>query len=121
MARNCAKVHLEGCNRQSAVSNEGVGLDRAIQSSQFPFRVNIRLRFKELSMSSKMVSVDTERDRGLLYRIDEYNGTHYVYNYGGFWVTKQGCIGETRSLGDALEIIKLHVKDKVQNIKISDW
>jgi hypothetical protein len=69
----------------------------------------------------KKVVVDTDRATGKLYEVSESGGTFWVYNYGGLFVTRQGCIGKTRSLDDAVAVIKAHVSGKVRRLKIDSW
>lgn len=71
---------------------------------------------------SKKIVIDTDRKKGQLFKVSEASGKFYVYDVDvGFFGNNQKKIGETRSLQDAIEVIKASVDGTVRNIKIGDW
>ena len=70
-------------------------------------------------MTKRKVVVDTDRQRGQLYYVNEYDGRFYVYDVDvGILFDDKKKIGESRNLADALEIIKSHVSGTVRDIRI---
>lgn len=73
-------------------------------------------------MSAKRIVIDTDRKKGQLFKVSESSGKFYVYDVNvGFISDSLTKIGESRSLQDAIEIIKASVDGTVRNIKIADW
>ncbi|MEP6670261.1 MAG: hypothetical protein ABJF10_13960 [Chthoniobacter sp.] len=70
-------------------------------------------------MTKRTVVVDTDRQRGQLYYVNEYAGRFYIYDVDvGLIFDDKKKIGESRSLADALEIIKSHVGGSVRDVRI---
>lgn len=71
---------------------------------------------------AKKIVIDTDRKRGQLFKVSESGGRFYVYDIDvGLLSDSQKKIGESRSLQDAIEIIKASVDGTVRNVKIEDW
>lgn len=52
-----------------------------------------------------------------LYKISEHNGWFHAYHVDvGFISNSNSSIGKTKSLGDALELIKSHSGEEIQEI-----
>lgn len=70
----------------------------------------------------KKVVVDTNRQKGQLFKVSESGGTFYVYDIDvGIFSNTDKKIGETRNLKDAIELIKASVNGEVRNVRIVDW
>jgi hypothetical protein len=68
------------------------------------------------------VVVDTNRAKGQLFKTSEAGGGFYIYDVDvGFISNDLKKLGETRSLHDALELIKASVEGTVRNVCIEDW
>ena len=73
-------------------------------------------------MCSKRIVIDTASNRGQLFKVSEYGGRFYVYKVRVRLITNDyDQIGESRSLEDAIQIIKAYADGSVCDIKISDW
>lgn len=71
---------------------------------------------------TKKVVIDTNREKGQVFRVSESNGRYFVYDVEvGLLSDTQKRIGEARSLQDALEIIKASVRGTVREVRIKDW
>ena len=67
-------------------------------------------------MSAKKIVIDTDRQKGQLFKVSESGGKYYVYDVDvGFLGSAQKKIGEARNLQDAIEIIKSSVRGSVKN------
>ncbi len=65
-------------------------------------------------MSKRSVSVKG----GELYEVGEFAGDYYVSKYDpGIIFSSSVDVGKTRSLGDALELIKSHSGKEIRNIR----
>lgn len=72
--------------------------------------------------SNKKIVVDTNRQKGQLFKVSESDERFYVYDVDvGFISNTYRKIGETRNLKDAIELIKASVDGEVRNVKILDW
>jgi hypothetical protein len=73
-------------------------------------------------VSNRKVVVDTSQRKGQLFKVSEYGGTFYLSRVGvGIILNDETSIGTTRSLKDAIELIKASVEGEVRNVKIEDW
>ncbi len=73
-------------------------------------------------MSSKKIVIDTDRKKGLLFKVSESGGRFYAYKVNVGVITDDlKKVGESRSMEDALQIIKASVDGSVRDIKMSDW
>lgn len=73
-------------------------------------------------MSSKRIAVDTASKKGQLFKVSEYGGRFYVYKVTvGFFSDDLNQLGESRSLEDAIQIIKAFAGGSVRDIRISGW
>ncbi len=73
-------------------------------------------------MSSKRIVIDTAREKGQLFKVGEYGGRFYAYKVSvGFITNDYIKIGESRSLEDAIRIIKAYVDGSVWDVRISGW
>lgn len=73
-------------------------------------------------MSDRRVVVDTSNQKGQLFKVSEFDGTYYVSRVDvGIILNDDVSIGTTRSLKDALELIKASVGGEVRNVRIDDW
>lgn len=67
----------------------------------------------------KTIVIDTDRKKGDLFKVSEYNGRFYVYDLDvGIIFTDRKKIGETHSLQDAIELIKASVSGTVREVRI---
>lgn len=68
-------------------------------------------------MGDRRVVVKDHHVHQNLYRVNEYDGTYYVYRYqgGGY----DDTVGQSSSLRDALELIKAHSGGDM--LEIGDW
>ena len=65
---------------------------------------------------------DTSQKWGQLFKVSESGGRYYAYKVNpGFISDDLKKLGESRSLEDAIQIIKASVDGSVQDLKISDW
>lgn len=70
-------------------------------------------------MSDKKIVIDTDRQKGQLFKVTESGGRFYVYDADvGLICTSWKKIGESRTLHDAIELIKASVPGTVRNIRI---
>lgn len=58
----------------------------------------------------KKISVDTSREKGLLFEVKESGGTFYAYRKGN-------CIGKSRSFEDAIVIIKVKAAESYGEVR----
>jgi hypothetical protein len=73
-------------------------------------------------MNSKRVVIDTDTQRGALFRIDEAGGRYFVYRVEvGLISNSPRRIGDARVLSDALELAKGSLGRPVRNVSISEW
>lgn len=71
-------------------------------------------------MLTKKIVIDTARERGQLFRVDEYSGKFSVYDVSvGPILNQKRLIGEARSMEDAIEVIKANVDGPVLKIRIT--
>lgn len=67
----------------------------------------------------KSIVVDTSTKRGQLFRVTEVSGRFYVYDVEvRFLGNINRKLGDTRSLKDAIELIKASVQGSVINMSI---
>lgn len=69
-------------------------------------------------MANKKIVVDTNRQRGQLFRVSESGGRFHVYDYEGPMGFDKS-IGEACSLEDAIQLIKAYSGGSIR--KIEDW
>jgi hypothetical protein len=73
-------------------------------------------------MSAKRIVIDTDRKKGQLFKVSESGGRFYAYKASvGFISDDLKKLGESRSLEDAIQIIKASVDGSVRDIKMSEW
>jgi hypothetical protein len=69
----------------------------------------------------KKVIVETGKQKQL-FKVHEYDGRYTVYLINvGFFMDDSRKIGETRSLEDAITLIKASVDGSVRNVEIKNW
>ena len=70
----------------------------------------------------RKIIIDTDKKRGQLFKVHEYDGRFTAYRIeAGFIFDDSRKIGETRSLEDAITLIKTSVAGTVRNVQIKDW
>ena len=70
----------------------------------------------------KQITIDTDLKSGQVFRVNEYRGEFTVYRMEiGILFDDSTRIGETRSLDDAISLIKASVQGSVRSVKIKDW
>lgn len=70
----------------------------------------------------KKVVIDTDRKQGQVFKVHEYDGRFTVYQIDpGVIFSDSRKIGETRSLEDAITLIKTSVAGTVRNVQIKNW
>jgi len=69
----------------------------------------------------RKVIIDTGNQKQL-FKVREYDGRFTVYRINvGFFTDDSRKIGETRSLEDAITLIKTSVDGSVRNVEIKNW
>jgi len=71
---------------------------------------------------AKKIVVDTDLKKGKLFRVSESSGRFYIYDVSvGFFTDSKKKIGESRSLEDAITLIKASVTGSIRNLRIEEW
>jgi hypothetical protein len=70
----------------------------------------------------RKIIIDTDRKEGQIFKVHEYDGRFTVYRIeSGIIFSDSRKIGETRSLEDAITLIKTSVAGTVRNVNIKNW
>jgi hypothetical protein len=75
----------------------------------------------ELVMSDKRVVIKWPKVYNNLYKVGESSGKFYVSRVTGTFASRHQSLGTTRSLHDALELIKADVGAGDVELDINDW
>ncbi len=70
----------------------------------------------------RKIIIDTDRKEGQIFKVHEYDGRFTVSRIEtGMIFDDSRKIGETRSLDDAITLIKTSVAGTVRNVNIKNW
>lgn len=72
-------------------------------------------------MDAKLIVIRYPKVYYNRYKVSEGNGTYYVYHATGTVFTSLRRLGSTRSLADALELVKADVGSSRVEYDIRDW